>query len=298
MNIKELSPIFILIFISAMGFAIAAILAIRSKKSRLSIDDRDFIDIAIQTKKKAIENKVGCMSWKTYVLLLFICPISLCVLSLLFINPKSLSIVFAAFGVFIPELIIRRQIKKNAIKFAENYAASLRTLAAALSAGRSVEQAIEDVSNNVFIDEHIKNCYKQMSSDIKVGISIEKAFERFAETTGSEDAKDVAAAMNLQLKVGGSESLVISSVSQNIYDRIITRKEIKGYFAGVDVFNNLMDYLPWGVVIFLFIASPQYMKPYLESGTLTLTLVCIMTFTTVGSFIIRRKINKAKGVHK
>lgn len=296
MNMKEISPILVLIFISAMGFAVAAILAIRSKKSRLIVDDRDFIDIAIQNKKKSIENKVGCMSWKMYVTLLTICPISLCILSLLFISSKPLCIVFAAIGLFIPELIIRRQIKKNEMKFSQNYAASLRTLAAALSAGRSVEQAIEDVSNNAFVEEHLKNCYKQMSSDIKVGITIEDAFIRFAETTGNEDARDVAAAMSLQLKVGGSESVVISAAAQNIYERIITRKEIKGYFASVDVFINLMDFLPWGAMLFLFLFSPQYMAPYVENSNLTLTLVCILVFTTIGSFLVRRKIKKAKGV--
>ena len=295
MNITELSPILVLIFISALAFSIAAILSIRSKKSRLSVENKDFIDIAIENKKRALNSKVGGMAWKTYIALLILCPSVMLVFSLLFVSPKPLCIVFAAAGLFIPEVIIRRQEKRQTEKFAQHYAASLRTLAASLGAGRSIEQAIDDVANNAFTNESIRRGYKQMSSDIKVGISLEQAFKRFADSCGSEDAQDVAAAMSLQIKVGGSEAQVVSAVSENIYERIMTRKEIKGYFASVDVFILLMDILPWAALMFLFVFSPQYMAPYIEDPTMTISLVAILIYTTVGSFIIRRKIKKTKG---
>ena len=68
-----------------------------------------------------------------------------------------------------------------------------------------------------------------------MGISTEEAFQRFADRTGSPDAQDVAAAISMQMRVGGSEAKIMESIATNIQDRIMLRKEIQSVFAEMDV---------------------------------------------------------------
>ena len=294
MVLSETIPIIIAVFSALLCFFIAFILSIRSKKTRLLGEDKDFIDIFIEAKKISLNKNIDGLTWNKYVILLIISPIVLGALSFLIISPKPLCLLFIVLGLFVPEIVIRTNKKRRKKKFEEKFAMALRTLASSLRSGRSLEQAIDDVAKNKFIDEEIRRGFIQISADIKVGVSIEKAFHRFAEDTQSVDAKDVASAISLQSKVGGNDALLISTISQNIRERIMVRKEIKTIFAETDVLIVAMDILPWLIVGILYIAAPQYISPFFESTSMMIIFVLIMLFTTVGSLVIRKMVKTAK----
>lgn len=294
MFISDFAPIFILIFIFAFCIAAAIILSIRSKKSRLGMDEKDFIDVAIENKKRSLNAQIGGLSWRDYIIILIVSPLALGALSYIFISPKPLCIVFAAIGLFVPEFLVRIGANKQKKKFEEKYAMALRSLASSLRSGRSIEQAIDDVGSNVFVDEHIRSGFRQISADIKVGIPIEEAFRSFAKDSGSKDAQDVASALAMQVKVGGSEAKVVSAIAQNINDRIMMRKEIKALFAQTDVLVITMDFLPFVVFGLFYAMSPDFVTPYFESFGMTMVLIAILAFTVIGSFVIRKMIKSAK----
>lgn len=295
MTISEFLPIFILIFISFLCVAIAIVLSIRSRKSLLNVDDKDFIDEMINKKKKQLEMQIGGMSWKTYCLVMFISPVVLGAISYIFISPKPLCILFAFVGLFVPEVIIKLTASKQKKNFEQKYAKALKTLASSLRSGLSLEQAIKEVETNPFVDETIRKGFRQISSDIKVGISMKDAFMKFAKETDSEDAYDVAAAIALQSKVGGNEAKVVHTISQNINERIMARREMKTMFADTNVMILIMDAIPWVLLLAMAIFLPEYIKVYFESFKLTMVLIVIMAFTTIGSFIIHKIGKDAKG---
>ena len=296
--ITDFAPILILVFIIAFCVATAIILNIRSRKSLLDINDNDFIDEIIIRKKRKINANIGGITWTEYVTVIILMPIAFGLFSYYFISPKPLCIVFIVLGLFVPDLFIYITNKKQKKKFEELYARSLKTLASSLRSGLSIEQAIDNVANNPFIDDTIRDGYKQISSDIKVGISLEDAFIRFAKDSNSEDAKDVASAITMQSEVGGSEAEVITNIAQNINDRIMTRKEIKTMFADTSILILAMDFLPILVIGMLYFGSPQFIEPYFESPSMTLVFIGLIAVTVIGSIVIRYMANIAKGVKK
>lgn len=295
MSLTDFLPIFILIFISAICVAIAVVLSIRSRKSLLNVDNKDFIDEIVDKKKKQLQLQVGGMSWKAYCSMIVIVPICLGVISYLFISPKPLCILFAFLGAFVPEIIVRTRNSKQRKDFEEKYAKALRTLSSSLRSGLSLEQAIKEVGSNPFVDESIRRGFRQITTDIKVGIPIEKAFMKFAKENNSDDAMDVASAISLQSKVGGSEAQVVYSISQNINERIMVRREMKTMFADTNIMIIVMDIIPWLLLGIMAIILPEYISAYLENFSTTMLLIGIMAFTTVGSFIIRKMGKEAKG---
>ncbi|MBQ7818432.1 MAG: type II secretion system F family protein [Bacteroidales bacterium] len=295
MDVLEFIPIALLIIICIVCFGIAIVLRIHQRKSHLStVNDSDFIDTFIDKKKRRIEANIGGMSWKMYVSLLITCPVVVGILTYFFLPYKPLCILFALIGIFIPELIIRFASKRNKNKFDEKYAAALRTMASSLRSGLSIEQSIADLGHNPFIDEKIQVGFRQIDSDIKVGVSLKDAFERFADDSGSKDAADVAAAISMQAEIGGNEAKVISTIAQTINNRLVLRKEIKTLFAETSVLVLAMDIIPWIVVLFLVFFIPDYIAPYFESTQMTIVLLIIFAVFIAGSFVIHKMIDKTK----
>lgn len=291
---QELIPIIALIGVALAALAVAIILKIRSKKSLLIEQKSDFIDDIIERKKRQINANIGGISWGTYTAMMVLAPIALGLLGFIVMEHKSLCVVFALVGLFVPEFVLRLSAKRQQKKFEEKYAMALRSLASGLRAGLSIEQAIDNVGQNPFLEAKIRNGFRQISADLKFGIPLEESFMNFAEESGSKDAYDVAAVVSMQAKVGGSEATAIGTIVQNISNRIMTRNEIKAMFADTDMLVLIMDFLPVGLFLILYFGAPEMIAPFLASTGMTILLIGILAFSVVGSFVIHKISKSAK----
>lgn len=291
---QELIPIIALIGVALAALAVAIILKIRSKKSLLIEQKSDFIDDIIERKKRQINANIGGISWGTYTAMMVLAPIALGLLGFIVMEHKSLCVVFALVGLFVPEFVLRFSVKRQQKKFEEKYAMALRSLASGLRAGLSIEQAIDNVGQNPFLEAKIRNGFRQISADLKFGIPLEESFMNFAEESGSKDAYDVAAVVSMQAKVGGSEATAIGTIVQNISNRIMTRNEIKAMFADTDMLVLIMDFLPVGLFLILYFGAPEMIAPFLASTGMTILLIGILAFSVVGSFVIHKISKSAK----
>ena len=274
--------------------AAAVIMNIRSKKPLLIKEEPDIIETVIKKKKKSLQAVAGGFSFKNYVLLMAGAPVMICLVFWLFTANLTISVIVALFGLAVPEAWIRATSKKQKRLFDERYARALRSMASALRSNQTIQQAVDEVGRNSFIHESIREGFRQISSDLRVGLPVKEAFERFAEQTGSNDAKDVASAIAMQNEVGGNEAQIISSVSQNISDRIMVRKEIKSLFADTSVMILVMDIMPVIILIGLYFGAPQYITPYFATPLMTMLFIGMIAVTLVGSIVIRRMARSAK----
>ena len=291
---QDLIPIILLLGLAFTALAVAIILKLRTKKSLLIEHEGDFIDKIIERKKRKLNASFGGISWKSYTSLLLLCPIGLALLGYFLVSNKTFCVVFAFVGLFVPEIIIRIMAKKQEKKFEEKYAMALRSFASSLRAGLTIEQAIDNVGRNGFLDDAIRVGFKQIASDIKLGIPIEEAFQTFAKESGSKDAADVAAVISMQAKVGGSEAVAIGTVVQNISSRIMMRNEIKALFADTDILVLIMDIMPFIMFAVFYYGAPQMLEPFFESVKMTALLIFLLVFSTAGSFVIHKLSKSAK----
>lgn len=291
---RELIPIFALIAISAACIAVAVVLAIRSKKSRIRVEEKDFIDVAIERKKGKLKAIPNGLTWKTYTGLMLIFSLGAAVISFIFLRTKVFCVLFAFLGLFIPEVISQIQARSKDQKFEEKYAQALRALSSSLRSGLTLEQSLEELCRNPFIDENVRSGFRDIYSDVKVGIRLDAAFKRFAVAYDSDDAWDVASAISMQLEVGGSEAMVVNTIAQNIGDRIMARKEIKTLFSETNVMITTMDFIPFILFLIFYFGAPQMITPFFESLGMMLILVGVLAFTTIGSILIHKMAKNAK----
>lgn len=287
-------PIFFCIGVALLCIAAAVIIHIRSGKSALGKSNSDFIERAAERKKRKLAEAGGGVSFNTYVALLLFCPAIMGIVGYLLTRNAAIGAVLAMAAVLLPETAVRVISKRQKALFEERYARALRLLASSLRANMTIQQAAEDAGSNIFIHESIRAGFRQITVDLKVGMSVKDAFERFARLYGNKDAWDVAAAISLQSEVGGSEAFVVSSIAQNINDRIMLRKEIRSLFADTSVMILAMDVLPFIIIAALYFYAPQYIVPYFENAAMTVLFFGLLGVMLVGSYVIRRMSRSAK----
>lgn len=279
--------------------AIIIIINIRSKKkvSKSVIENArnvDIIDEITSHNKTRLRRNPWNMSYRTYMLI----GVAASVIFTIGIYVMTLNLLYAAIGFVVgwlmPELIVAFQNSKQRTAFEERYARGLRQLSSNLKSGLTIQQAVESICESPFVHDTIRTEFRQLDADLKIGISIQEGFERFAERVHCQDAKDVAIAITMQNQIGGQEAKVVETIARNIGSRLMLRKEINSMFAGSKSTVFIMDILPFGIIAFLYGSSPEYFDPFFESVDMTFIFFGILLFMGVGSIVIHRMVAKMR----
>lgn len=288
---------FIYVFLILFALCIASIfcLKIYNNRSVLEEEQDDVITKFLKNRQRMLEVNLPKITIKTYVLLTLGSPLVFGIFFWLTLPNKLFATLMAFFTVFLPDYAIRMIIDLRKKKYEEKYVRALKSFSSGMKAGLSIQQAIKEVMNNQFVAEEIREGFRQIDADIRVGISIEDAFFSFAEKADNDDARDVASAIAMQAAVGGSEAKVVESIAQNIEDRLVTKKKIRSIFSSTDFMVNAFDVFPFLAVVFLYIGLPNYVQPVLEDPIALIIMFALLGLTLIGSVVIRKKINSAKG---
>lgn len=260
-------------------------------------DESDVLTELIGKKKKSLDKSNIKFSISTYIALMIAFPLFFGVVSYILSQNSIFSVFVGVCGLFVPEGVAYIMKIKADKDYEERYARSLEQFASSLKAGMSISQAVEEVSENKFIHESIREKYRKMSTDLQMGVSISDAFFGFAKGSSGKDAKDVAVAIDIQNEVGGHEADVIMSIARDINDRIMLRHEIKSLFSGTSSMVIIMDFLPLVIMLFLCLTDKSYLSFYLASPFNLSIFIVLIAFCVTGSMINHKKLNRiTKGI--
>lgn len=279
----------IFIFLIALYF----IMKIHMKNSRISIE-KDFIDMYIESIEKMIEKAGVSLSIKTYLIILIVAPLITGIIVYFLSQNAVFSVLIGAFGLFTPRGVVALIAYDNQKKFEERYAKSLRQLSASLEAGSSILNAVTEVSACPFLHDTIRKKYAKLSSDLMMGVSVTDAFKSFAEGTNSQDAEDVALAIDVQNAVGGHEADVIRDISNNIYSRIMLRRETKSILTDTTIMVRVFDILPYIIIIGFTMLNKQFIEIYFSNPVYVLVYIEFLVTPLIGSLLNHRTIKKIK----
>lgn len=279
----------IFIFLIALYF----IMKMHMKNSRIS-KEKDFIDMYIESIEKMIEKAGVSLSIKTYLIILIVAPLITGIIVYFLSQNAVFSVLIGAFGLFTPRGVVALIAYDNKKKFEERYAKSLRQLSASLEAGSSILNAVTEVSACPFLHDTIRKKYAKLSSDLMMGVSVTDTFKSFAEGTNSQDAEDVALAIDVQNAVGGHEADVIRDISNNIYSRIILRRETKSILTDTTIMVRVFDILPYIIIIGFTMLNKQFIEIYFSNPVYVLVYIGFLVTPLIGSLLNHRTIKKIK----
>ena len=279
----------IFIFLIALYF----IMKMHMKNSRIS-KEKDFIDMYIESIEKMIEKAGVSLSIKTYLIILIVAPLITGIIVYFLSQNAVFSVLIGAFGLFTPRGVVALIAYDNQKKYEERYAKSLRQLSASLEAGSSILNAVTEVSACPFLHDTIRKKYAKLSSDLMMGVSVTDAFKSFAEGTNSQDAEDVALAIDVQNAVGGHEADVIRDISNNIYSRIMLRRETKSILTDTTIMVRVFDILPYIIIIGFTMLNKQFIEIYFSNPVYVLVYIGFLVTPLIGSLLNHRTIKKIK----
>lgn len=277
-----------LLVLSIILYGITIVLWIHNRKGK------DFLSATEEKLRAHVAQNQAGVSFEVYLLLLIACPVVLGGATLFLTQKIVLALILMAAASTTPEILLRVRKERAKKKFEERYYKCLVQISSSLRAGLTIEQSVENLCNSALIEESMREEFRHVKADLetdKTNDGIKRAFERFAERTGSEDAKDVASALAIQNMIGGQEAKVIAILAKNLSDRAMTRREVSMIFASTSITALGMDIIPIVIVVMLHVTSPDYFKPFFESLGMQLLYYLLWVVILIGSFITHNMID-------
>ena len=180
---------------------------------------------------------------------------------------------------------IRVEKRRNA--FTEQLSDCLTTVANALRASYSFQQAMDVVSKEM--EPPISSEFERVSTDIAMGVTLEEALEQMNARVASPDFDLVVTAVLIQREIGGNLAQILDTISDTINERIRMKREIKALTAQGRFSAWVLILLPFVTAAFCYVFNhDQTMLLFTEeSGRIALAVALVMEFL---GFVVIQKI--------
>lgn len=197
------------------------------------------------------------------------------------------SILAAAFGFFLPRIMVGRRISKRLIQFENQLADTLSLWVNALRSGYSVPQAMEAIGRDS--PDPTRAEFRRVVQEMQLGISVTEALNHMLERVESEDLDLVVTAVNIQREVGGNLSEILEVIGNVVRERIKLKGEIRVMTSQGRYTGYLISFLPIVLGIFLRFLNPAYMNQMFEDRACGWPMVGIgLALIGIGSALIQK----------
>ena len=183
-------------------------------------------------------------------------------------------------------LWIRMRVNKRRNAFTEQLGDCLTTVANALRAGYSFQQAMDVVAREM--EPPMSTEFERVTTDVAMGVALEDALEQMNKRIGSSDFDLVVTAVLIQREIGGNLAQILDTISFTINERIRMKREISALTAQGRFSAWVLLLLPFAVAIFCWFFNHDQMMLFVteEIGRIAIAVAIIMEI--LGFVIIQR----------
>lgn len=183
-------------------------------------------------------------------------------------------------------MLIRTLIDRRKEAFTEQLSDCLTTVANALRAGYSFQQAMDVIAKEM--EPPISTEFAKVTTDVTMGVPLEIALEQMNQRVGSADFELVVTAVLIQREVGGNLAQILDTISDTINERIRMKREIMALTAQGRFSAMILLVLPFAVAGIMYVLNGNQMKLLFEesSGQMAIGIALVMEF--IGFLVIRK----------
>lgn len=186
----------------------------------------------------------------------------------------------------LPHLWLTRVYAKRQGALGEQLADTLSILGSSLRAGYSFLQALDTVSKE--IGEPSATEFQRVVAEIRLGRPVDEALLAMADRGASDDLRWAVIAINVQRQVGGNLAEILDTVANTVRERAYIRRQVKVLTAEGRLSVAILSGLPFLLLLYMVIVSPDYVAPLFTTrvGNLLLGIGGLMIGT--GVYIMSR----------
>ena len=177
-------------------------------------------------------------------------------------SPLAL-IIGVLIGLWLPHMWLGRRRASRLNAFNKQLPDTITLIANALRAGSSFLQAIEMVVREAQPPMTIE--FGRVVREVNLGLAFDVALENMVRRVRSDDLELMATAITIQHQVGGNLAEILDSIAFTIRERVRIKGEIKRLTAQQRMSGYVVAFMPIGMMAFLFIVAPSFMKPMFEN---------------------------------
>ena len=198
-----------------------------------------------------------------------------------FVAPAAGASVPVGMWLWVTLLIARRR-----RAFTEQLGDCLTTVANALRAGYSFQQAMDVVSKEM--EPPISTEFARVMTDIAMGVSLEDALEQMNRRVNSPDFDLVVTAVLIQREIGGNLAQILDTISDTINERIRMKREIAALTAQGRFSSWILIALPFVTAVFCWMFNRDQMQLFIteEAGHVAIAVAIIMEI--IGFVVIQK----------
>lgn len=284
----EFLHIYLLVAAALACITAIVITKVIQKKTLLPGSTPTFIQNYLDKLKHDLERSRIGITVQQYIALQIGCPALLAFLSYFITDDRTLMLVLILLGALTPSMLLTLQKGTADKKFEDRFVRALAQMASSLHSGMTVEQAIDSVVNCELLHDDIRDDFRVLASQMKLGASISDVFFEFAQNTGNKDVYDVATAITIMTEVGGDAGVAIEKLQKNIEDRLMYRKKRESMMTESKIIAVFADVMPILILMGTYIFMPDAIHAYFESGTMMIMFIVIIALLLAGSVIVHK----------
>ena len=189
----------------------------------------------------------------------------------------------------VPRVVLRILRKQRLIKFNVQLEDALGMMSSSLKAGFSINQALEQVSEQ---DMHpIALEFRLLIQELQLGVPLDQALDNMARRIGSEDFELVATAIITARQTGGELTETLERVAALIRERGRIGAKVRALTAMGRLQALMIGAMPFLLLFGMYHISPGMMDSFVGSFAGVVSIGAVVVLVILGFLSIRKITN-------
>jgi len=191
----------------------------------------------------------------------------------------------AVIAFLIPSIILNRGITKRRTKFDRQLVDVLVLITGAVRAGYSFLQSLDVVVQEM--QSPVSDEFRRVRREVGLGLPLSQALLNLHARMQNEDLYLVITAVNINMQVGGNLATMLDVVTGTIRERSRLFCELRALTSQQRFSGYVLTLLPFIIVAFLFVISPEYISRLFQPGGLICIPIGALVLVVLGNISVR-----------
>lgn len=205
----------------------------------------------------------------------------------LFYDKAVAGLIFFPFIFWYVKNGMKKYDKRCRDKTAAEFKDCMQIVVSALTAGYSVENAFRESLEEIGMiygknsDGYLN--FLMIVNQLNLNISIEKAFQKYAEESNVEEINNFAQVLTYAKQSGGNLISIIKDAENSISEKIDVKREISTIISAKKLEQNIMSVVPVVIILYMRLTSAgMFDRLYgTQTGIIVMTVCLIVYFVAV-----------------
>lgn len=207
-------------------------------------------------------------------------------LGLKFLPNTTGAIALGILLVFVPFMFLKLEERSYYNRFQEQLPETLDLLGRAMRSGHALTSGLDMIGQET--DDPIKSEFAATVDEIKLGLTVNEAFENLCARVPSTDLRFFAIAVMIQKETGGNLAEILDNISRLIRERVQFARQVKALTAEGRYSAGILIALPIVMFIYIYFANYEYVSLLWTEKIGLYMLMGAGILQLIGAYVIKR----------